>query len=142
MRDYAGERTVRFPDGVPAAGYLTATFVDSEVYRMSSTTGGATTFGGPETLGIAKAMASVPMLKGITGGADYDRFTPAKQRTIAMRLIYGPNLVQTKALTDNEVGSGPALTYAQLPAEFRKAVDEMAKMGAGLGDLFKPKIKP
>ena len=137
----AAERTVRFPDGVPTGGYFTARFDTGETYKMTDSNSGATIFGDAGMLGFLRGAKSVPVLAAFSGSAQYDRFTPAKQTTIALRFVFGPKLTAIHGLQDQEVGSGPALTYNQLPAEFRNQVDEVAKIAGQMKSPPKP-IKP
>lgn len=132
MMGRGAERTVRFAEGVPRDGFLTMTSDASETYRMTDSATGATAFGGAETLGFLRGAKDLPFFRAFVGSANYDRFTPAKSRTLGFKFHFAPKIASSHTLQDHEIAGTASLTYDQMPAAFREAVEESAKVAAEL----------
>lgn len=141
MNTRGAERTVRFADGVPRQGYFTLKTESEENYRMTDSSTGATTFGDAGMLGFLRGAKDIPFLKNFASSANYDRFTPAKSRSLNFRFVFGPKLATMRTLQDQEVTSTESLTYDRLPKEFREGAEEAAKAAAFM-KAPPSKIKP
>ena len=130
------ERTEFLPNGVPRDGILTLNWTEEPAVLAASSQD-------PEG-GRFYSAGEFGMLSGMLGAGNspiasmtpnYDRFKPSRVTQLAFTFRYSPNASLTRQLSDATTVPGAQFgTLGQMPAEFRRRVEQFQRMGgAALG---------
>lgn len=125
------ERTEFLPNGVPRDGILTLNWSEEPAVLAASTQdpeGGR--FYSAGEFGMLSGMLRSGNSPIANMTPNYDRFKPARVTQLAFTIRYSPNASLTRQLSDATTLPGAQFgTLDQMPAEFRRRVEQFQRMG-------------
>ncbi len=118
------ERTIVLPDGIPRDAFLRFNVTKNEVMFAFNSQNGSSNILDAAGLGFARSFASKNPEMGMSS---YDRFRPATRVQIGIEIMLAPGVSMGSSLTDASVDlNKDAMTYEQLPEDFRKKAEDAA----------------
>lgn len=130
------ERTEFLPNGVPRDGILTLNWTEEPaVLAASSQDPEGGRFYTPGEFGMLTGMlgSGNSPISGMT--PNYDRFKPSRVTQLSFTIRYSPNASLTRQLSDATTIPGAQFgTLGQMPAEFRRRVEQFQRAGGAVFD--------
>lgn len=122
------ERTEAMPNGVPNTGLLTVRSENEPAVLASDASGTVFQYLTAEALGRQRAIRENPQIaQFLQSDANFDRFRLGQQSTYRFRFEFSRNISLLRQLTDARIDSGtPAVSFDELPREFRRRVEQGA----------------
>ena len=134
----ATERTEALAGGIPNVAFFTLAAEPNLAVYASNASGGR--FLTADEMARDKAMSDGTVVISGMSAPKYDKFKPASRTTYRFNFQLSRNASLSRQLEDNipPAKNQQAVSYDQLPAEFRKEVEQRACRG--LGPLFGNKV--